>query len=144
MTDAQKALEKLPDKLPDDLSDEAIVFVGEVAGFGPPPAAWSGRFAMYQAVKFVGVTPLRGVDVPKALDVEVAVVKDSPLARDDEPGLSDEVLARGSRWIVAAVEDDNRKAWLARFVSPWTKEREADARKFLADKPIKEKEKKDE
>lgn len=139
MTDVDEALKKLPDKLPDDLADEAIVFVGQVGGFGPPPAVWSGRFAMYQAVKFVGVAPLRGDDVPKTLDVDVAVVKESPVAREDAPGLSEEVLSRGSRWIVAALEDEKRKTWLAKFLSPWTKEREAEARKFLADKPIKKK-----
>jgi hypothetical protein len=141
MTDVAEALKKLPEKLPDKLPEEAIVFVGDVMGFGPPPPAWSGRFPMYQAIKFVGVTPLRG-EVPKVIEVEVAVVKGSPLAREDEPGLSDEVLARGSRWIVAAVEDEKRKVWLERYISKHSKDREAEARKFLADKPIKVKEEK--
>jgi hypothetical protein len=123
MTDVEEALKKLPEKLPDKLPEDAIVFAGDVMGFGPPPAAWSGRFPMYQAIKFVGVTPLRG-EVPKVIEVEVAVVKGSPLAREDEPALSDEVLTRGSRWI------------------KHTKDRETEARKFLADKPIKPKEEK--
>ena len=72
MTDVAEALKKLPEKLPDKLPEEAIVFAGDVMGFGPPPPAWSGRFPMYQAVKFVGVTPLRG-EVPKVIEVEVAV-----------------------------------------------------------------------
>jgi hypothetical protein len=142
MTDVKEAIEKLPTKLPDDLPDEAIVFAGDVAGIGAPPPAWSGRFAMYQSVKFAGVAALRG-DVPKAFDVDVTVVKNSPLAREDEPGLSEEVLSRGSRWIVAAVEDEKRKAWHVRYISPWSVQREAEAKKFLADKPIKTKDKKD-
>lgn len=142
MIDVREAIEKLPRELPEKLPDEAIVFAGDVAGFGPPPAAWSGRFAMYQTVKFTGVTALRG-EVPKAFDVDVAVVKNSPLALEEAPGLSEEVLSRGSRWIVAAVEDEKRKAWVLRYVSPWSMEREAAARKFLAGKPLKKKEEKD-
>ncbi|RIK76832.1 MAG: hypothetical protein DCC68_18590 [Planctomycetota bacterium] len=142
MIDVQEAIKKLPRELPENLPDDAVVFAGDVAGFGPPPAAWSGRFAMYQTVKFTGVTALRG-EVPKAFDVDVAVVKNSPLALEDTPGLSDEVLSRGTRWIVAAVEDEKRKVWALRYVSPWSIEREAAARKFLSDKPLKKKDEKD-
>jgi hypothetical protein len=141
MTDAEERLKKLEEKLPEKLPDEAIVFAGDVMALGTPPAVWSGRFKMLQTVKFVGVTPLRG-EVPKAIDVEFAVVKGSPLAREDEPGLSDEVLSRGSRWIVAAVEDEKRKVWIECYVAKHSKDREAEARKLLADKPIKVKEEK--
>lgn len=105
-----------------DIDRTKLLVVGPVQRLGPPPGGWTGRFAAYQAVEFGVQAVLKGEPVGPSLAVDYPVVQGSPIAREDEPGLSVEYFAVGRKFVVG-VEEMNWRV-LATYTQPWTQELE--------------------
>jgi len=109
-----------------DLEKTTLLFVGEVMDLGIEPRAWSGRFAMYQTVNYRIHSILKGQRESDRIEVRHAVVKNSPTARADRPGLSQQMFARGARLIVGV-----DKSFVANYVQAWSTAKENEVREAL-------------
>ena len=109
-----------------DLEKTKLFFVAEVIDLGVEPRAWSGRFAMYQTVNYRVRSMLKGETKNDCVEVRHAVVRNSPTARPDRPGLSQQLFAKGARLIVGV-----DKTFLANYVQPWSAEKEKEVRDAL-------------
>lgn len=112
-----------------DFQNANYVIVGEVRAVGPEPRAWSGRIAQYQEVEYTVRTVLKGEDLPAKFVVAHAVVKGSPTAREDRPGLSPHFFAKGRVLIVGAIRKNRRL--IANVTLPWSERIEEEARKSI-------------
>ncbi len=112
-----------------------LLFVGEVVSLGPEPSAWSGRAPAYQTVDYKIIAVLKGKAEGAQVQATHTVVKNSPIARADHPGLSPEYFRAGRRFIVGALLRDKR--WLVNYFVPWEEQVERAVRQALASQPAK-------
>ena len=115
--------------LPDPQKTQVLIR-GEVLGLGPEPAVWSGRAAAFQAVEYRVDALLKGAAGDR-LTIQHFVVKDSPVARRDRPGLSPEFFRRGARLLVGAQAVGEQL--VCTYVQPWAPEAEQALRGALTD-----------
>jgi len=97
-----------------------LLFVGEVVGLGPEPPSWSGRIPAYQTVEYRVVDELKGKAPGPNVSVLYSVVRGSPFARADRPGLSPEYFQIGGK-LVVGVEDRAQELHNA-YIQPWSEE----------------------
>jgi hypothetical protein len=107
-----------------------VLIRGEVLALGPEPAVWSGRAAVFQAVEYRVNALLKGAAGDR-LTLQHFVVKDSPVARRDQPGLSPAFFRWSARLLVGA--RTVRKQLVCTDVPPWAPETEEALRAALAD-----------
>jgi hypothetical protein len=114
-----------------DLEKSDLLLHGEVTAVGPAPQIWSGQVAAFQTVEYRVEAVFKGKAATGPARIEHLVVKDSPVARRDRPGLSPEFFRRGARLLVGAQAVGGQL--VCTYVQPWAPEAEQALRGALPD-----------